>query len=71
METRIVGFTEEYRSRNWRQCRFKKDLRNCGTWAGSTFVSGYFSKKVDGQFVIFCMCDRKVCDAQWVGDTDE
>jgi hypothetical protein len=66
----LLGFTEEYQNRNWRQCRHGKDLRNCGTWKGSTFVSGYFSKKENGEFVIYCVCDKKVCDAHWVGDKE-
>jgi hypothetical protein len=58
----IVGYTEEYREKNWRKCRFGKDLRAC---------PGYFSLlEEDGKFHIHCKSDKKPCDAKWQGDKD-
>ena len=53
----IKSFTEEYKNRNWHQCRYGKDLRTC---------LEYHSKNVNGKFVIFCK-DDEPCDAKWTG----
>lgn len=58
----IIEYTEEYRNRNWRKCRYGNDLRDC---------PGYFSlQEDDGTFTIYCEADKKPCDAKWRGDTD-
>ena len=58
----LVGYTEEYRDKYWRKCRYGKDLRDC---------LEYHSKNVNGELVIFCKDDDAPCDAKWIGEKDE
>jgi len=59
----IREYTEEYKNRNWRKCRYGKDLRDC---------PGYYSQmSTGGQFIIYCKADNKPCDAKWMGDKEQ
>ena len=60
--TNIIGFTEEYRNKYWRKCRYGKDLRDC---------PGYYSLEQKGEFQIYCKANNKPCDAKWTGEKDE
>lgn len=76
MKNPIVEYTEEYRNKHWKKCRYGKDLRNCGEWKWNEngqleWISGYYSKFEDGEWHIYCRKDDKPCDAEWTGDKDE
>lgn len=51
-------YTDEYRDKHWKKCRFSDDPRTCGSlhhvWKGK-----------EGQI---CGRDSKDCDAEWTGD---
>ena len=74
MNVPIVEYTEEYRNKHWRKCRFGRDLRNCGEWVEENgmliYKVGYYSKKIGDKYVIFCERDNERCDCEWTGDRD-
>lgn len=67
-------YDDAYRDKHWKKCRHGEDLRTCGTWVWENgqyvYKVGYYSKKVNGEYVIFCKLDGKPCDCEWTGDRD-
>jgi len=62
-ERRIVEkavYTDTYRNKNWKPCRYRTDPRTCDSlhavWKGR-----------EGKI---CGRDSKDCDAEWIGDKD-
>jgi hypothetical protein len=67
----IKGYTEEYKNRNWRKCRYGHDLRDC---PGYYTMKHSLETKTGGEWLIYvtyCKADNKPCDAKWMGDKDE
>lgn len=56
----MTMFTDEWRSKRWKPCRFGRDPRDCGSAGRATDC--LFK---DGEHV--CLRDQKLCDACWEG----
>lgn len=70
----VIGFTESYRDKHWRPCRFAIDPRKCKCYICICSLAvarekaiangcGCYARRLDETPI--CLKDYKPCDARW------